>query len=277
MAARGFVSYWILPVFSSLVWLGMLLGLLLYWVVDTNSVHYSYMDANDSIAFISDVGASNLKPLFIAGSSVTTVFLDLSFAAERLLRHNGRLVPNTTVKEKVLSILSIIFAIVGTAGLILLSIFDTNHHHKAHDIFLLLFIAGYIISAIFICWEYQQLGLYNRQHRVLRISFWVKLTFVLVEFVLAVVFVATNWSDNQNVAAVFEWIIAFIFTFYILSFVIDLLPAIRTKPHSARFPKLHEHDIESTNSHDGINAQQMAQTGTYQNDYDRGVTRYDFR
>ncbi|EHK27468.1 uncharacterized protein TRIVIDRAFT_137429, partial [Trichoderma virens Gv29-8] len=219
----------ILPVISSVVWLGMLLGLLLYWVVDTNSEHYSYMDNGDSIAFISDIGASKLKPLFIAGSSVTTVFLDLSFAAERLLRHNGRLVPNTTLKEKVLSVLSIVFAIIGTAGLILLTIFDTHHHHRLHDVFLLLFIAGYIISAVFICWEYQQLGLYNRQHRILRISFWVKLTFVLVEFVLAIIFVATNWSNNENVAAVFEWIIAFIFTFYILSFVIDLLPAVHTK------------------------------------------------
>lgn len=117
------------------------------------------MDKGDNIAFISDIGASKLKPLFIAGSSVTTAFLDLSFAAERLLRHNGRLVPNTTGKEKIFSILSILFAIVGTCGLILLSIFDTHHHHRAHDVFLLLFIAGYIISAIFICAEYYVLGL----------------------------------------------------------------------------------------------------------------------
>ncbi|KAL7949192.1 Frag1/DRAM/Sfk1 family domain-containing protein [Trichoderma barbatum] len=251
----------------------MLLGLLLYWIVDTHSVHYSYMDKDDSIAFISDIGASKLKPLFIAGSSVTTVFLDLSFAAERLLRHNGRLVPNTTLKEKILSVISIVFAIVGTAGLILLSIFDTHHHHRLHDIFLFLFIAGYIISAIFICWEYQQLGLYNRQHRVLRISFWIKLTFVLVEFFLAIVFVATNWSDNQNVAAVFEWIIAFIFTFYILSFIIDLLPAVHTKAPATRFSKSHDHDMESADSQDG-NSVQM---GSYRNDFGRNTNRYDFR
>ncbi|KAL7797453.1 Frag1/DRAM/Sfk1 family domain-containing protein [Trichoderma ceciliae] len=251
----------------------MLLGLLLYWIVDTHSIHYPYMGKDNTIAFISDIGASKLKPLFIAGSAVTTVFLDLSFAAERLLRHNGRLVPNTTLKEKVLSIISIVFAVIGTAGLILLSIFDTNHHHRLHDVFLFLFIAGYLLSAVFTCWEYQQLGLKNRQHRILRISFWVKLTFVIVEFVLAIVFVSTNWSNNKNVAAVFEWIIAFIFTFYILSFVIDLLPAVRTKAHTARFVKSHEHEVESATSQDG-NSVQM---GSYQNDYGRDVTRYDFR
>ncbi|KAL7892283.1 Frag1/DRAM/Sfk1 family domain-containing protein [Trichoderma sp. SZMC 28014] len=273
MALRGFFSYWMLPVISSLVWCGMLLGLLLYWVVNTHAEHYSYMDKGDNIAFISDIGASKLKPLFIAGSSVTTAFLDLSFAAERLLRHNGRLVPNTTGKEKLFSILSILFAIVGTCGLILLSIFDTHHHHRAHDVFLLLFIAGYIISAIFICAEYYVLGLYNRHHKILRISFWVKIAFVIVEFVFAIIFVSTNWSNNTNVAAVFEWIIAFIFTFYILSFVIDLLPAVRTKDHTMRFVKNLKHDMESSHSQDGNSSPQM---GQYQNGHEEGVTRYNF-
>ncbi|KAL7817012.1 Frag1/DRAM/Sfk1 family domain-containing protein [Trichoderma aethiopicum] len=270
MAARGLISYWMLPVISSLVWCGMLLGLLLYWVVDTNTTHYSWMGSDDQIAFISDIGASKLKPLFIAGSAVTTVFLDLAFAAERWLRHNGRLVPNTTLKEKVLAIVSIVFAVIGTAGLILLSIFDTHHHHKAHDVFLLLFIAGYLLSAVFICWEYYDLGIYNRQHRILRTSFFIKLTFVIVEFVLAIVFVATNWSDNENVAAVFEWVIAFIFTFYILSFVVDLLPAIRTKPVTARFSKAHEMEM-ANHSQDGNSV-------SYNNDqyHNQNANRYDF-
>jgi uncharacterized membrane protein YdcZ (DUF606 family) len=116
------------------------------------------MSENQSIAYISDVGASTLKPLFITGCVLTTVLLDISFGADRWLRHRGRLAPNTTTGEKVLSGLTIVFAILGTAGLILLSIFDTARHPQLHNIFLLLFIAGYVLSAIFICWEYQRLG-----------------------------------------------------------------------------------------------------------------------
>lgn len=41
--------------------------------------------------------------------------------------------------------------------------------------------AGYVISAIFVCAEYQRLGVHFRQHRVLRVSFWIKLGFILVE------------------------------------------------------------------------------------------------
>jgi hypothetical protein len=136
----------------------MLITMLVVWNVQGRQ-HYDSMDPSQNIAYISDVGAQGLKPLFIAGSVVTTIFLDLSFAAERWLRHRGRLARNQTMAEKILSGLAMIFGIIGTAGLILLSIFDTLRHPQLHDIFLLLFIAGYVISAIFICWEYQRLGI----------------------------------------------------------------------------------------------------------------------
>lgn len=64
------------------------------------------MEPKQRIAYISDVGAQGLKPLFIAGCTVTTVFLDLSFAAERWLRHTGRLAGNLGMTEKILSGLS---------------------------------------------------------------------------------------------------------------------------------------------------------------------------
>jgi hypothetical protein len=167
------------------MWLAMLLAMLITWCVQ-GKPHYPSMDPGQNIAYISDVGAQGLKPLFIAGSVVTTIFLDLAFASERWLRHRGRLAQNTTGAEKVLSGLSLIFAAVGTAGLILLSIFDTLRHPRLHDIFLLLFIAGYLISAIFICAEYQRLGVHYRGHKILAKSFWLKLFFILVDLALAV-------------------------------------------------------------------------------------------
>lgn len=233
----------------------MLLGMLLHWVVDTHSRHYPSMPANTHIPFISDIGAQKLKPLFITGSVLTTVLLDASFLSQRWLRHSGRLVPNRSLGEKILDILTIVFGLIGTAGLILLSIFDTYRHNKLHDIFLLLFIGGYLISAVFICWEYQRLGISksqtlrleltneltlhaeNREHAVLRISFWVKLTFILVELALAVAFGVSSRTHHHDIAAVFEWVVALIFTFYVLSFVLDLYPAVWTKEKNKRFAK----------------------------------------
>lgn len=208
----------------------MLLAMFIHWELSGHPI-YPSMESGQRIAYISDVGAYGLKPLFITGAVITTVTLDMAFMAERWLRHTGRLVPNTSLAQKVLSIIAIIFAIAGSAGLILLSIFDTYRHPKLHDGFLLLFIAGYVLSAVFICAEYQRLGIHYRNHRILKISFYVKLFFILIEVVLAVVFASTTFTSKQNVAAVFEWIVALVFTFYILSFLLDLLPSVRTKHH----------------------------------------------
>lgn len=226
-----------LPVVSGIVWLGMLLAMLLYWIYQTDRRIYPSMTNNQSIAYISDVGAFELKPLFIAGCAVTAVFFDLSFLADRWLRHRGRLVPNQTRTENVLMGLTIAFALVGTVGLVCLSVFDTARHNQLHRLFLLLFIVGYLLSAIFVCWEYQRLGIRNRDHSILAMSFWVKLVFIFVEFALAVAFAVNMMLRNSNPAAILEWVVAFVFSFYIFSFVMDLWPAINTKPRHLRFSK----------------------------------------
>lgn len=213
------------------MWLGMLLGMLITWATAYNHERYPSMETGQSIAYISDIGAFQLRPLFITGSVITVVCLDIGFISERWLRHTGRLAKNTSTTQKVLSICSILFAIAGAAGLILLSIFDTYDHPKLHDVFLLIFIGGYVISAIFLCAEYQRLGIHYKNHRILAISFWIKLAFIIVEVILAIVFVSTSYTHNRTIAAVFEWIIAFVYTFYVLSFVVDLLPSVRTKNH----------------------------------------------
>ena len=241
----------LLPVVSALVWLGMLLGMLIYWGT-SGEPHYPSMEAQQTIAYISDVGAFRLKPLFIAGSTVMVVFLDAAFLAERWLRHNGKLAPNTSSFQKGVSIASIIFAIAGAAGLILLSNFDTYHHARLHDGFLLLFIAGYIISAILICIEYQRLGIHYRNHRILRMSFWVKLTFIVVEAILAIVFASTMFGSHQNVAACVEWAIAFIFTFYILSFILDLLPSVQNSRHVPQGVREAEKRLEEGGATHGV-------------------------
>ncbi|KAJ4344741.1 uncharacterized protein N0V89_012485 [Didymosphaeria variabile] len=228
-----FISYWAVPIFSSLVWLAMLIAMLTTWT-SQGSPHYSSMDPSQRIAYISDVGAQGLKPLFIAMSAVTVVSLDLAFIFERWLRHTGKLAPNTSIWQKLYSIISIIASIAGAAGLILLSIFDTLRHPHLHDGFLVLFLAGYIISAIFICWEYQRLGIHFREQSILRYSFWIKLSFILLEVALAIAFGVTQNQKKWNAAAVLEWTIAFIFFFYVLSFFIDFMPAVRSKHHQSR-------------------------------------------
>lgn len=96
-----------------------------------------------------------------------------------------------------------------------------------------------------------------RQHRVLRNSFWLKLAFILVEIAMAIAFIVCSYRTSKNAAAVLvsqlerlhklwscsltyhqEWVVALIFTFYVFTFFIDLLPAVRTKHHSSSAPQL---------------------------------------
>ncbi|KAL1836994.1 hypothetical protein VTJ49DRAFT_4414 [Mycothermus thermophilus] len=84
------LSYWILPILASLIWLATLLTLLLYWLFHEDRVHYISMADHQRIAFISDVGASTLKPLFVTACALTMLLLDVSLVADRWLRHRGR-------------------------------------------------------------------------------------------------------------------------------------------------------------------------------------------
>ena len=209
------------------------------------SPHYPEMGENQRIAYISDIGAQWLKPLFIAGSATMVVVFDFAFISERYLRHKGRLTPNYSKREAALSVGAIIFAIVGAAGLILLSIFDTKRYPNVHDAMLGVFMGGYVISAIFICAEYQRLGIHFRQHRILRGSFWMKLAFIFIEIILGIAFGATQYTNYYNVSAVLEWIIALIYIFYVWSFIIDFLPATKTRAPEDRFPKVRRGDDEN--------------------------------
>lgn len=61
----------------------------------------------------------------------------------------GRLFPDLRRREHAFSYLAIFGSVLGGAGLILLSIFDTKRHTSAHRAFLLVFIVGVALSAIF--------------------------------------------------------------------------------------------------------------------------------
>ena len=167
-----------------------------------------------------------------------------------------------------MSALAMLSGLVGTVGLICLSIFDTKNYPKMHDKFLACFIVGYVFAAIFLCAEYQRLGIKYRQHSVLRISFWIKLAFILTEIALAVVFGVCS-SKARNVAAVVEWVIALIFTFWVLSFMVDLLPAVR------RSQTRWDHKHTATGAGIEINEAHGVQVedGMTENTY-RGTTRH---
>jgi len=62
---------------------------------------------------------------------------------------------------------------------------------------------------------------------------------------LAIAFGVTQRKKMWNSAAVLEWTIAFIFFFYVLSFFMDFMPAVRSKNHQSRETEMNVADHEA--------------------------------
>ncbi|KAF9533770.1 Frag1/DRAM/Sfk1 family-domain-containing protein [Crepidotus variabilis] len=214
-----------LPILGAFIWFGTLLSMLITWLA-TGRPRYPSQDG--SIAYISDVGASYLKPLFIVGCCITAVCFFLSLAVERWLRHAGRLMPNMRTRERVLGSLAVFGAFIGGAGLVLLSIFDTARYTKAHRVFLLVFMLGVALSAIFTVLEYRWISKAYKDIEHLKKAYILKMVIASILILLAVGFAIALFSKSSsatNAGAILEWIISFGFTFYLLTFYLDLRKA----------------------------------------------------
>ena len=148
---RNWHNHWAyvwIPIATAFIWFATLWAMIITWLAQGRP-HYPSMSPDQKVAFISDVAADILKPLFITTACITAVGFVASLGVERWLRHAGRLLPNMRRRERVMSILAILGALIGGLGLVLLSIFDTRRHSRLHRVFLLIFMVGVAISAVF--------------------------------------------------------------------------------------------------------------------------------
>jgi len=235
-------AYLWIPFFTAFIWLATVLALLITWLAQRRP-HYVSMSPGQTIAYISDVAADILKPLFIVSCVITAVGFFLSLVVERWLRRTGRLLPEFRKRERAMSALACAGAFFGGAGLILLSIFDTKRHPSLHRVFLLVFVLGVALSAIFTVLEFRWLNKEFEQNVTrLRNIYILKGIIAAALIVFAIIF-GSLLDVRQNVAAVFEWAIAFGFTFYLLTFWWDL----RQSKNFGRGELLHIHDVAYIN------------------------------
>lgn len=132
--------------------------MLMYWLA-TGRTRYGSMQENQTIAYISDIGAHRLKPLFVLGCVMSSILFNIAFVSDRWLR-NRQAPIEAVITRKVPTLLSILLVFAGSIALCCLSGFDVANFPLFHHIFLTLFIFGYVSSGLFICWEYYHLGLF---------------------------------------------------------------------------------------------------------------------
>lgn len=105
-----------------------IVGLLGLWSADGFN---RYSDTHANIIFISHVGAEH-RTFFIIFSSLSAAFYILTVFLERHLRHQRRIPGSIRKRQTYLDIASVIFAIIGAAALVLLSVFDDINYSTVH-------------------------------------------------------------------------------------------------------------------------------------------------
>ncbi|KAH7010632.1 Frag1/DRAM/Sfk1, partial [Microdochium trichocladiopsis] len=222
----------LLPLSSACIGFTTLLLLFLEWDIHSGRMRYDTMQPNQSIAYISDVAAHRLKPLFIAGSISSSTLFNIAFISDRW-RTCGPF--ETVLRQKVPTSLAVLLVSAGSVALCCLAGFDISHFPRLHTAFLVLFIFGYLSSGIFVSWEYYRLD--QCRNGILRLSFCTKAFLFTVEAILGTMFIAAQDRSDYDLGAILEWIMATIFYFYILSFSLDFLPG----EHDNHSPSPHRH------------------------------------
>jgi len=207
------------PIVCSTAWAITLLVLIITWA-GQGKPHYVSEDG--TFPYISDIGADILKPFFIIGCIITAISFIGTLVAERWLRHQGRLTKDLKRRQKVLAILAIVGAVIGGAGLILLSGFDTKRYTTLHRVFLGVFMLGVALSAIFTVAEYFSLSKHHRSNSALMWSAVAKGLVAAVLIAAAIALAICLKTGANHTGAILEWVIAFGFIFYPMTFWIDL-------------------------------------------------------
>ncbi|KAK0440393.1 Frag1/DRAM/Sfk1 [Desarmillaria tabescens] len=124
-------------------------------------------------------------------------------------------------RERVFGYLSIFGSFIGSCGIILLSIFNTKRYTSLHQVFLFMFMLGIAISVIFTVIEFRWLSRDFQHVRTLKIAYLAKAIIATLLILLAFAFTIAFYQ-SPHVGAILEWIVAFGFTLYLLTFVFDL-------------------------------------------------------
>jgi len=229
------------PIVGGLTWLGGLLALISLWA---KAGRPRYRPGEAKVVFISDIGAT-YKTLFIIICCITASLYILSLFAERWLRHVDRLPVALRFREKVYDWLAIFFGVIGSAALILLSIFDAFNHSTIHWSMTLVFVVGIALSALFQFGEVWSLHKDHPDRRSLLRNAIIKLVVISLAIACAIAFgvtyglcggsadaekgrTAQQCNRITSTSAALEWTVAFILVFYFLTLAADLWPAGRS-------------------------------------------------
>lgn len=251
------IHYYVIPLVALVVWWGMLIALLSCWSLQGHPI-YSFMlpDTQDPV-YISDVGATNLQPLFISCTGFQLIFFIGTMVMEYVLRTKQKLQPYVSSKQPKFAIVSIICAILGQLGILFVSIFKTTKYPTVHltmvgvFIFFIFWACFFNFMNSFIFGNFPQ-RLHPNHERVIfgkhrwanlyMVSFFFKLVWLSAAFAFALCFGIFMEKGNDSLSAAFEWTISFWYGLLLVLWSMDLFPS-AVKHYRLRHPEKFTHEF----------------------------------
>ena len=149
--------FFLVPWIAFIPWYGMLITMLICWAAQGHPIYW-FMDTDQFPVYISDIGATNLKPLFIACAGWQGLGYALTLLLEFVLRETRYLNPWFTKTERNLILASFVCGGLAQIALLMVSIFSTAKHHHVHIGMLAVFIVFMFFSSCFLTAEYFSMG-----------------------------------------------------------------------------------------------------------------------
>lgn len=234
------VHYYCIPLIALVVWWGMLIAMLACWGAQGRPI-YAFMNGEyQNPVYISDIGATNLNPLFISCTGFQLIFFVGTLLMEYILRKQHKLQPYVSSKQPTFAIISIILAIIGELGILMVSIFKTTTYHGVHltmvgvFIFFVFWACFFNFMNSFIFGNFPQ-RLHPNHERVIfgkhrwlnlyMVSFFAKLLWLVAALVFAIAFGVLMKTHRSSLSAVFEWLISFWYGLLLVFWSMDLIPS----------------------------------------------------
>ncbi|KAI5955162.1 hypothetical protein KGF54_001723 [Candida jiufengensis] len=260
--------YYLIPLVALVVWFGLLISLLICWGIQGRPI-YSFMTTKQNPVYLSDLGATNLQPLFISCSGFQAIFFVGTLVVGYYLRKKHKIQPYISHHQPRLAIASIICAIIGQLGILFVSIFNTKNFHSVH-----LSMVGIFIAFVFLacCCDFGVSYIFgsrgakldpihngtifgkSRFANLYFVSFVAKIIWLIVAIVLAACFGYYMKHGNDSLSARFEWSICFWYGFLLILWSMDLFPS-AVRKYRSKHPHLYETNQYDYENQNGGNSQ----------------------
>ncbi|KAF2445450.1 hypothetical protein P171DRAFT_520236 [Karstenula rhodostoma CBS 690.94] len=210
---------WLLPCIAGTAWFLTLAVMLLTWV-GRGCPRYPGQQ-NPYIAFISDIAAFQLKPLFLVGSVTTAVGYTGTMLAVHSARYDRRMYSffDDAAWKKTASVAATCAGVVAGIGLVLLAVLDTFRFHAEHAVLLLVCfvgLAGSMVLTTVVWWEQ---AWKPTPFRGLRIYCAASAVIVFLDAGMGFAFYTLMQTEYWRVSGVLEWAMAFTGATYLWAFV----------------------------------------------------------